>query len=92
MDAARRRKLTLAIRWLLAAGLLALTWWWVVPTHSWEEHSPVIWTVSATHGIHRSDLPAFAFVLVAGLLVLPYRWLGRKFRISHPASPETASN
>ena len=62
----RRRadKRRLAAHLLLAAALLSLAAWWVVPYHAFA--GPVILSLTASHGVHLGDLPSLVFAAVAG--------------------------
>ena len=46
-----------------AAGLVALSLWWVIPLHSFA--GPVLLTLSPGHGVHVGDLPTLPFLTVA---------------------------
>ncbi|MFN8035726.1 MAG: hypothetical protein U0V73_07315 [Acidimicrobiia bacterium] len=84
LDRAWRSGRVRLVRVAVAVGLLVLAAWWVIPTHSWERRSPVVWTISDSHGVHRCDLWAIAFVVPAGILLLPTRRRGRRHREDPP--------
>ena len=46
-----------------ACGLAALSWWWVIPVHSFA--GPVLVRLTPGHGVHVGDLPTLPFLAVA---------------------------
>ena len=66
-------KRRLAAHLALAAALVALSGWWVVPRHAFA--GPVLLTLSAGHGVHAGDLPVLAFLAVAGRSMVTARRL-----------------
>ena len=58
---------------LLAAGLLSLVAWWVVPAHAFA--GPVIVSLTPAHGVHLGDLPSLLFAAGAGWSLLRARKL-----------------
>jgi hypothetical protein len=56
-------KRRLAAHLALAAALVALSGWWVVPLHAFA--GPVLVTLTAGRGVHAGDLPVLAFLAVA---------------------------
>jgi hypothetical protein len=59
-----RDKRRLAAHLAIAAALVALSGWWVVPLHSFA--GPVLLVLTSSHGVHAGDLPVLAFLAVAG--------------------------
>lgn len=47
----------------LAAGLVGLSVWWVIPLH--EFAGPVLLTFAPGRGVHVGDLPTLAFLAIA---------------------------
>ena len=59
----RRDKVRFAAHVGAACGLVALSWWWVIPAHSFA--GPVLVQLTRSHGVHVGDLPTVAFLAVA---------------------------
>jgi hypothetical protein len=59
----RRDKVRFTAHVAAAAGLVALSWWWVIPVHSFA--GPVLVTLTPGHGVHLGDLPTLPFLAVA---------------------------
>lgn len=59
----RRDKVRFAAHVGAAGGLVALSWWWVVPAHSFA--GPVLVKLTGSHGVHLGDLPTLLFLAVA---------------------------
>ena len=59
----RRDKVRFAAHVGAAGGLVALSWWWVIPVHSFA--GPVLVKLTASHGVHVGDLPTVPFLAVA---------------------------
>lgn len=59
----RRDKLRFAAHVGAAGGLVALSWWWVIPVHSFA--GPVLVTLTPSHGVHLGDLPTLPFLALA---------------------------
>ena len=64
--AADKRRLVAHL--VLAAALVGLSGWWVVPLHAFA--GPVLVTFTAEHGVHAGDLPVLGFLAVAGRSLL----------------------
>ena len=73
----RRRsdKIRFAAHLTAAAGLVALSLWWVVPLHAFA--GPVLVTLTRTHGVHAGDLPVLAFLALAARSVVVAQQLVR---------------
>jgi len=48
----------------LAAALVGLSVWWVIPLHDFA--GPVLVALTPSHGVHVGDLPTLVFLAVAG--------------------------
>jgi hypothetical protein len=59
----RRDKVRFAAHVSAACGLVALSWWWVIPVHSFA--GPVLVKLTPGHGVHVGDLPTVPFLAVA---------------------------
>ena len=59
----RRDKLRFAAHVGAAGGLVALSWWWVIPVHSFA--GPVLVKFAPGHGVHLGDLPTLPFLAAA---------------------------
>ena len=59
----RRDKHRLIGHVCVAAALMGLSLWWVIPVHAFA--GPVLVTLTRSHGVHVGDLPTLVFLAVA---------------------------
>ncbi len=71
----RRDKQRLAAHVAAVVLLVSLTLWWVVPLHTFA--GPVLFTLTASHGVHAGDLPTLLFLAIAARSVLVVARRGR---------------
>jgi hypothetical protein len=71
----RRDKQRLGAHLALVVLLVGLTLWWVVPLHTFA--GPVLFTLTASHGVHAGDLPTVLFLAVAARSLLVVARRGR---------------
>lgn len=74
----RRDKQRLVAHVVAVVVLVSLTTWWVVPLHPFA--GPVLFTLTASHGVHVGDLPTLVFLAVAARSVLVVARRGRVLR------------
>lgn len=59
----RRDKHRLIGHVCVAAALMGLSLWWVIPLHAFA--GPVLVTLTRSHGVHVGDLPTLVFLAIA---------------------------
>lgn len=69
----RRDKQRLAAHLVVAAALVGLTTWWVVPLHAFA--GPVLVRLTPAHGVHVGDLPSLVFLAIAARSLVAARRL-----------------
>jgi len=62
----------------LAAGLVGLSVWWVIPLHDFA--GPVLVTLAPGRGVHLGDLPTLGFLAVAGRSMVHAARYGARLR------------